>query len=54
MKNIPKIIMPIQIIMFFFLEGTFSVKFKIYVRQMTILGGVLNNCQPIFYHLIII
>jgi hypothetical protein len=36
------------------LEGTLSVKFGIYLHQMTIFRGVLDNCPTYFYHPIII
>jgi hypothetical protein len=35
-------------------KGTLSVKFGIYVHQMTIFKGVLNDFPTHFYHLIII
>jgi len=38
----------------YILEGTFSVKFEIYVCQTTIFRGVLNNCPIYFYHPVII
>jgi hypothetical protein len=31
--------------------GTLSVKFKIYMRQMTIFGGILNHCSTYFLSL---
>jgi hypothetical protein len=35
-------------------EGTLSVKFQAYVRQMIIFRGILDNCLTFFYRFVII